>query len=75
MVARRIALRLTRADGRTLTRSQTLEAPLHEAGEILAEARNLLGRFAPDLDALRSAALVVKGLEMAGVEERQLDLF
>jgi DNA polymerase-4 len=73
--ARRIALRLTTADERTVTRSLSLDSPLSGTAELIAVAGDLLAR-ANVVDAhLRRVGLVLKGLEVSGAEDRQLDLF
>jgi DNA polymerase-4 len=73
--AGRIALRLTYADARTVTRSRSLEVPVVEAGPLAAAADDLLERIEPSERPVRRAALVLAGLELAGAEDRQLDLF
>lgn len=73
--ASRIALRLTQADGRSQTRSRSLWPPATGAARIAAAARDLLERAEPAPDGLRRIGLVLKGLEIAGAEDRQLDLF
>ena len=42
---------------------------------LASAARTLLAQVEPGQVRLRRAALVVKGLELAGAEDRQLDLF
>jgi len=73
--AGRIALRLTPADARSLTRSRALWPPATSAADIAAAARALLDRSDASPGALRRIAIVLKGLEIAGAEDRQLDLF
>lgn len=73
--AGRIALRLTPADARSLTRSRALWPPATTAADIAAAARDLLDRSDGRPAALRRIAVVLKGLEIAGAEDRQLDLF
>lgn len=73
--ARRIALRLTTKDERTVTRSRSLEAPVSGASELIAAAQELLTRVEADALAVRRVGLVLKGLEISGAEDRQLDLF
>ncbi|MBK7947775.1 MAG: hypothetical protein IPK00_03290 [Deltaproteobacteria bacterium] len=73
--AGRIALRLTPADARSLTRSRALWPPATTAADIAAAARDLLDRTDVKPVALRRIAVVLKGLEIAGAEDRQLDLF
>jgi len=71
----RIALRLTSADARSLTRSRSLWPPARSAADVAAAARDLLVRSEVDPAALRRIGIVLKGLEIAGAEDRQLDLF
>lgn len=73
--ARRIALRLTTADERTVTRSRSLASPFSGSSELLAVARGLLARAEVGDAVLRRIALILKGLEVSGAEDRQLDLF
>ncbi|MFO0687682.1 MAG: hypothetical protein U0900_03150 [Myxococcota bacterium] len=73
--AGRIALRLTAVDARSLTRSRALWPPATNAADIAAAARDLFDRADPKPAALRRIAIVLKGLEIAGAEDRQLDLF
>ena len=73
--AGRIALRLTSADARSLTRSRSLWPPALSAADIAAAARDLLERAEADHGSLRRIGIVLKGLETAGAEDRQLDLF
>jgi len=73
--AGRIALRLTRTDETSVTRSRSLAAPVSSAGELLEAARELLARVEVDGRIVRRAALVLAGLELSGAEDRQLDLF
>ena len=73
--ARRIGLRLTSADGRSRTRSRALWPPAMSAGDVAAAARDLLERADIDPGSLRRIGIVLKGLEFAGAESRQLDLF
>lgn len=73
--AGRIALRLTSADARSMTRSRALWPPATSAADIAAAARVLLDRSDAPAGSLRRIALVLKGLEIAGAEDRQLDLF
>jgi DNA polymerase-4 len=73
--AGRIALRLTPVDARSLTRSRSLWPPATSAGEIAAAARDLLDRADAGSAAFLRVGIVLKGLELAGAEDRQLDLF
>lgn len=73
--AGRIALRLTSIDARSLTRSRSLWPPATSAADIAAAARELLERAESDHGSLRRIGIVLKGLEIAGAEDRQLDLF
>ncbi|HIK85196.1 MAG TPA: hypothetical protein EYG08_08790 [Myxococcales bacterium] len=73
--ARRIALRLTYMDERSVTRSCSLDRPTSDASQLLAAAQDLLRRVAPEAGIVRRAGLVLKGLELSGAEDRQLDLF
>lgn len=73
--AGRIALRLSQADGRSQTRSRSLWPPATTAARIAAAARDLLERAEVPPQTPRRIGLVLKGLEIAGAEERQLDLF
>lgn len=73
--AGRLALRLTGAGERTLTRSGPLEPRASTAGELLAAARQLLARVDLAQRPQHRLALVVKGLEVGEAEDRQLDLF
>ncbi len=73
--ARRIAIRLTIPDERTVTRSLSLDARISAASELVSAAQALLGRVDVDLANVRRVGLVLKGLESSGTEDRQLDLF
>ncbi len=73
--ARRIALRLTYADERTVTRSCSLDTPTGDASRLMDVAQDLLARVVVEGGLVRRAGLVLKGLEISGAEERQLDLF
>jgi DNA polymerase-4 len=73
--AGRIALRITFDDSRTMTRSRTLEAPVADARMLATTARELLERIDAPTQVVRRAGLVLAGLEHAGAEDRQLDLF
>jgi DNA polymerase-4 len=73
--ARRIALRMTTVDDRTLTRSRSLDSPLSGTAELIVVAGDLLARANLRDVALRRVGLVLKGLEVSGAEDRQLDLF
>ena len=73
--AGRIALRVTRVDGRSTTRSCTLAPPATEAAELLRAAAGLLARLVLEGGEIRRLGLVLKGLELQGAEDRQLDLF
>lgn len=74
--ARRIALRLTAMDERTVTRSRSLDSPISAASELISVAQDLLTRIeAGGAVAVRRVGLVLRGLEISGAEDRQLDLF
>jgi DNA polymerase-4 len=73
--ASRIALRLIQADGRSQTRSRSLWPPTTSAARIAAAARDLLERTEAVPIGVRRVGIVLKGLEIAGAEDRQLDLF
>jgi len=73
--ARRVALRLTYVGERTVTRSCSLDSPTSEASRLLEIAQDLLRRAAVEGGVVRRAGLVLKGLELSGAEDRQLDLF
>lgn len=73
--ARRIALRVTDESGRTSTRSLSLETPASSSGELLSLARELSNRIGSASGPVRRLAIVLKGLEISGAEDRQLDLF
>lgn len=73
--ASRIALRLTSADARSRTRSRGLWPPAMSAGDVAAAARDLFERAEIEPGTLRRVGIVLKGLEVAGAESRQLDLF
>jgi DNA polymerase-4 len=73
--ARRIALQLTFVGGRTVTRSCSLDSATAEASQLVDVAQALLGRVTVDGAVVRRAGLVLKGLEISGAEDRQLDLF
>ncbi len=73
--ARRIALRLTLMDERTLTRSRSLNTPISGAPELVSAAQHLLTRVEANGVAVRRVGMVLKGLELSGAEDRQLDLF
>jgi nucleotidyltransferase/DNA polymerase involved in DNA repair len=73
--ASRIALKLTCANQLTVTRSCSLPSPTAEASRLMAAAQELCGRAAVEDRLVRRACLVLKGLEISGAEDRQLDLF
>jgi DNA polymerase-4 len=73
--ARRIALRITDEGGRSLTRSLSLETPAASSSELLAATRDLLSRMDLESTSVRRMGIVLKGLEISGAEDRQLDLF
>lgn len=73
--ASRIALRLSGAGERTLTRSCSLGESTTEAAVLAEAGRELLGRVTLDGRRFRRLALTLKGLETAGAPDRQLDLF
>ncbi len=73
--AGRLALRVISSDARSLTRSRSLWPPAISASDIAAAARDLLERAESDQGSLRRIGIVLKGLEIAGAEDRQLDLF
>ncbi len=73
--ARRIALRLTYLGGRTVTRSCSLDTAISEAARLVEVAQTLLGRVDGEGGVVRRAGLILKGLEISGAEDRQLDLF
>lgn len=73
--ASRIAVRLTSVDGRSSTRSHSLWPPAITAADIASAARDLLERTDGERAPLRRIGIVLKGLEIAGAEDRQLDLF
>ena len=73
--AGRIALRLSGAGERTLTRSSSLNAPTAEAPVLAEASRDLLERVTLEGRGFRKLALVLRGLETAGAPDRQLDLF
>ncbi|MFP6655492.1 MAG: hypothetical protein VCB25_07675 [Myxococcota bacterium] len=75
LLARRIALKLTCADQITVTRSCSLRRPTAEAAELMAAAQELCVRTSVEVGLVRRACLVLKGLEISGAEDRQLDLF
>jgi DNA polymerase-4 len=73
--ASRIAVRLTFADSHKITRSQTFDSAVSAAGPLAAAAQTLLARTDAAHLPIRKLALVLAGLESAGAEDRQLDLF
>ena len=73
--AGRIALRLTGLDERTITRSCTLEAPISSTRDLMSAAQELLNRVDLEGRLTRRLGLVLKGLEVEGAADRQLDLF
>jgi len=73
--ARRIALRLTTLDEQTVTRSRSLDAAVSGASELISAAQDLLTRVGADDVAVRRVGLILKGLEISGAEDRQLELF
>ncbi|MBJ20761.1 MAG: hypothetical protein GY910_01820 [bacterium] len=75
LAAGRIALRLTGTDGRTVTRSCALQASVGTAVDLSRAAQSLLDRSDLTGRAVRRTGLVLKGLEIRGIEDRQLDLF
>lgn len=75
LLAGRIALRLAGPGERTLTRSVSLGDPTAAATELAAVGRELLGRIEVEGHVFRRAGLVVRGLEVTGASDRQLDLF
>jgi hypothetical protein len=68
-------LRLTYLDERTLTRSRSLDSAASSASELISAAQGLLARIGADNSAVRRVGLVLKGLEVSGADDRQLDLF
>ena len=75
LTAGRIALRLIGADERTLTRSCSLEAAAGSTADLCRAAQGLLDRIDLEGRAVRRTGLVLKGLEIRGATDRQLDLF
>lgn len=73
--AGRIALRLAGPGERTLTRSCSLDEPSARGAALARAAQGLLTRIDLAGHAYRRVGLVLKGLEAAGAEDRQLDLF
>lgn len=73
--ARRIALRLTYMDERIVTRSRSLEAESSGVPELISAAQGLLDKIDSDGSAVRRVGMILKGLEISGAEDRQLDLF
>ncbi len=73
--ARRIALRVTYMDERTVTRSRSLRSPVSEASQLISAAQGLLAKIEADGEAVRRSGLVLRGLEISGATDRQLDLF
>ena len=73
--ARRIALRLTYLDERTVTRSCSLDSPVSEASELISVAQGLLARVETHGTPVRRVGMVLKGLEISGATSQQLDLF
>jgi DNA polymerase-4 len=73
--ARRIALRLTYMNERTVTRSRSLRSPISAASELISAAQGLLAKIEADGEAVRRSGLVLRGLEISGATDRQLDLF
>lgn len=73
--ASRIALRLTFADSRTVTRSRTFSEPVAQGSSLASAARELLDRTESAERPIRKLGLVVAGLEIQGAEDRQLQLF
>lgn len=73
--ASRIAVRLTFTDSHKITRSQTFDSAVSAAGPLAAAAQTLLARTDAAHLPIRKLALVLAGLESAGAEDRQLDLF
>ena len=73
--ARRIALRLTGLDERTVTRSRTLSTGVGATEGLAQAAQALLDQIELGGHTVRRSGLVLKGLEIRGAEDRQLDLF
>lgn len=73
--ARRLALRLVDLDARVVTRSAALEGGADQAAALANAARRLLARTDPETGSVRRVALILKGLEVSGATDRQLDLF
>ncbi|HEB88066.1 MAG TPA: hypothetical protein ENI85_00700, partial [Deltaproteobacteria bacterium] len=75
LTARRIALRLTCRGARPITRSRSLETPLGGGSEIMEVAEALLARAGSDLRGIRRICIILRGLEVSGATNEQLDLF
>ncbi|MCR9096803.1 MAG: hypothetical protein NXI30_21490 [bacterium] len=73
--AGRLALRLAGPGERTVTRSCSLGEAASGAAALARTAQGLLDRIELEGHRFRRAGLILKGLEAAGAEDRQLDLF
>ena len=73
--ARRVALRLAGPSERTITRSCSLDEAVSTSAALAREALPLLERIELAGREYRRASLLLKGLEAAEGEDRQLDLF
>jgi hypothetical protein len=62
-------------DERTVTRSRSLDSPISGAAELISAAQDLLARIDSDSPVVRRVGLILKGLEISGAEDPQLDLF
>lgn len=71
----RIALRLTFADERTLTRSRSMDSPIAGTNQLISAAQELLAKVEADGRAVRRVGLILRGLENSGATNEQLDLF
>jgi len=75
LCARRLALRLTSTEERVVTRSCSLATAATRSTDLIAAAESLLDRVDLEEDSIRRLGVVLKGLEVSGAKDRQLDLF
>ncbi len=73
--ARRVALRLTRLDGRPITRSRSLDQAIRRTPELVGVAESLWARADSDPRGIRRICIILRGLEVSGATDQQLDLF
>jgi DNA polymerase-4 len=75
LMARRVALKLRYADGRTVSRRTTLGSAIAESAEIHAAGLALLRRTQAGARPVRLVGLALTELDVAERDDRQLELF